>query len=286
MQEETKIVSVNGKILPSSKVCIPVTNLEFSYGFGVYETIKLRNRVLYFLPRHIDRLFGSAEEIILKHNFTKKQLSKYIIDLVKAEKRESINIKVLMIGAPNPDEVNFYVIPLAPLFPPKKLYKKGAKLITAYYERMYPNAKTLNMMASYIAFRHAQENDCYDSLFINRKGQITEGTRTNFYFIKGKTIYSAKPADILLGVTRDTVLESIQEKGYKFIEKNIFEKDFAKYDGAFITSTSTKIMPVKEIILSKEKKSFVYPEIYPEIKQLMKIYKAYLDNYASSQKPL
>lgn len=283
--KKENIISLNGKIIPLSKSAILPTNLEFSYGFGVYETIKLRNGVLYFLDKHIDRLIKSAKIIELSHNFEKKELMDYVIDLVKAQGEQSINIKILMIGASDAEKVNFYIMALPPLFPDKKLYKKGAKLICRNYERLYPNAKSLNMMASYLAYREAKENDCYDGLLINRYGEATEGTRTNFYLTKGKTIYSPPDTDILLGVTRDTVLKTAVKNGYKVIKQKIKLADLEKYDGAFVTSTSTKIIPIKEIILSKDKK-FEYKEISLEIKNLIKIYDSFLKDYALTQDKL
>lgn len=280
-----EIISVNGKIIPLSKAGILPTNLEFSYGFGVYETIKLRNGVLFFLDKHIDRLIKSAEIIELLHQFNKKQLMSLVIDLVKAQGEPSINIKILMIGASKPEKVNLYIMALAPLFPDKKLYKKGAKLIARNYERIYPNAKSLNMLPSYLAYREAKENDCYDSLLINRYGEMTEGTRTNFYLIKGKTIYSPPKTDILLGVTRDTVIEVARKNRYKVIEKKLKLADLAKYDGAFVTSTSTKIIPIKEIIFAKNKK-WEYIEISQEIKNLIKVYDHFLSDYTQKQEKL
>lgn len=279
------LISHNGKIVTLEKAAILPTNLEFSYGFGVYETIKLRNRVLFFLDKHIDRLIHSAQTIELDHLYSQKQLMQCVKALVKADQRPSVNLKILLIGAENPEDVNLFIMALPPLFPDKKLYRHGCNLIAINYERLWPNAKTLNMMGSYLAYRKARRNDCYDGLLINRFGEITEGTRTNFYFTKGKTIYSAPEKDILLGVTRETVLEVARKNGYKSIIDKIKLEDFEKFDGAFVTSTSTKIIPVKSIIIDKNK-TLAYPEINPEIKTLMKLYDQFLKQYAINQSKL
>ena len=277
-------VSHNGKIIPLSKACVPLTNLEFSYGFGVYETIKLRNKVLYFLDRHVNRLLKSAQIIELEHPFEPKQIQNYIRVLVSKQTSPSINIKVLMIGAENPANTDLYIIALPPLFPDRKLYKRGCSLTTVNYERLWPNAKTLNMIGSYLAYRKAKKNQCYDSLLINRHQEITEGTRTNFYTIKGKTIYSPPEKDILLGVTRDTVLETAQKNGFKLIIKKLKASDLDKFDGAFITSTSTKIMPVKKIVFDCQE--VIYPEICENIKNLISLYSQFLKQYQTTNSPI
>ena len=54
------------------------------------------------------------------------------------------------------------------------------------------------MLQSYLAYRKAKEADCYDALLINMEGCITEGTRTNFFCIKEKTITTPPESEILL----------------------------------------------------------------------------------------
>ena len=51
--------SRNGQLLPISSALISVENISYQYGFGVYETIKIRNKTLYFLQQHVERWKGS-----------------------------------------------------------------------------------------------------------------------------------------------------------------------------------------------------------------------------------
>src|SRR5574342_513713 len=97
-----KYFSKNGNVLPIEEATIPLSNIEYSYGFGVYENIKVRNNILYFVNQHVDRLFKSAEVINLKHPFKHSQIKHYIQDLVNAVKEDSYNLKMLLIGGENP----------------------------------------------------------------------------------------------------------------------------------------------------------------------------------------
>jgi len=47
------------------------------------------------------------------------------------------------------------------------------------------------MLPSYIAYRDARKAGAYDALLINRQGNVTEGTRTNFFTIKAKRFIPA-----------------------------------------------------------------------------------------------
>ncbi|GEM_PF-113924 len=259
--------SKNGQILPINEAVIPIENIEYSYGFGVYETIKVRNGVLYFAKEHVDRLLKSAEIIGLIHPYGKAQIKSYLEDLINKLKTESCNIKMLLIGGREPQ---LFIIPLAPLFPDRKLYSHGAKTITVGYERLFPNAKTLNMLPSYMAYKKAKESDCYDAICIDSEGFITEGTRTNFFAIKDSILFSPPEPKILAGVTRKTVLFVAKKYGFKVQEKDILLAEIGQYDGAFLTSTSTKIIPIRQI------DDFVFGEIPVKLKELMSTYDTFL----------
>ena len=242
-----KYFSQNGKILPIEQAVIPLNNIEYSYGFGVYENVRVSNGVVYFLKDHIERLIESAKVISISHPFDEEFIKNSILDLIKDYKSETFNLKILLIGASAKEKAILNILCLNPLFPDRKLYRDGAEFITYNYERAFPHAKTLNMLESYLAYSKAKESGAYDALLINYEGNITEGTRTNFFCIKDNIIYSPFEKDILLGVMRKIALKVASENNYQIVEKNIKLDDIKSYDGAFVSSTSSKIVPIKSI---------------------------------------
>jgi branched-chain amino acid aminotransferase len=239
--------SHNGQLLPAAQAVIPLTGIEYSYGFGVYETIRVQADVPYFLSDHMNRLMESAQLIGLEHSFSADFIARSVSELAQQTRAGTYNLKVLLIGGQSRDEANFYILCLKPFFPDRKLYAAGAKLITYRYERAFPHAKSLDMLQSYLAYREARTAGAYDALFVNREGYITEGSRTNFLGLQGKTIISPPEAGILLGVMRKVVLKVAAANGYAVKEAPVTFQDVCQYDGAFITSTSSKLMPVGSI---------------------------------------
>src|SRR3989344_710737 len=244
---EINYFSKNGNILPVQEASMPISNIEYAYGYGVYETIRAANGVVYFLSNHIGRLLISAEIIGLEHPFKQTQIEQWVRELVEKNAIDACNIKIMLIGASNVDNVEIFIQCLPPLFPDRKMARDGASVITAHFERIFPHAKTLNMMRSYMAYRDAKKANCYDALLVNRDGEITEGTRTNFFAIRGKTLYTAPDERILLGVTRDNVIQVAKQNGYEVEIAAVVHVDLKLYDGAFLTSTSSKIMPIKKV---------------------------------------
>ncbi len=268
-----KYFSRNGKILPAEEAVVPLSNIEYQYGFGVYETIRVNNGIPYFLKDHIERLEESARIIGIVHEFDEAFVERCVHELIKKNASETCNLKILLVGSKEP-QLN--ILCLNPLSPDKKLYRDGADFITYEYRRPFPHAKSLNMLQSYLAYSKAKEAGCYDALLINDMGCITEGTRTNFFLIDGKTLISPPEEEILLGVTRKAVLKVAAEHGYTLEQQEIPFSEAIESPGAFITSTSTKIIPVRSI------DGRALAPVPSELRELMDAYDAFLDSGATA----
>ncbi len=262
--------SLNGLLKPISEAVISLDNLEFSYGFGVYEIIKVRNKILYFPEKHIERLFHSAKTINLNVPLPPEAVFSALQDFTKAIPEQSYNIKILCVAG------NLYIFATTPLFVPDKLYRTGVSVITYNGERLFPQAKTLNMLMSYQAYAQAKEQQAYDALLVDNNGLIREGTRTNFFFTDGETIFTPPAEHVLEGVTKLTLTEVLQKSGIEIVEKKIELTELHHYTGFFLTSTSSKVLPITSI----NEINFTIPEI---IKTAMKVYDDYLTEYARTQ---
>lgn len=263
--------SKNTEILPIQDANISISNIEYAYGFGVYELIKIRNQIVYFEKQHIERLLSSAKIIDLEHNFTEKIISEQIRKVFNGNTIDSANLKILLIGGKTAADANLFIIPFAPLFPKNEFYAKGVDTLTFKFQRLFPNAKTLNMLGSYLAYKTAKKQNCYDALLLDEDANITEGTRTNFFAIKNKTIFTQMDIIILQGVTRETVLYVAKKLGFEIKITDIKINTLKNFDGAFLTSTSSKIVPVRKI------DKFEFSEITENIKLLMKEYDNFLE---------
>lgn len=226
---------------------MPMSNIEYAYGFGVYESIRVVKGTPLFLTQHLERLEVSAKAIGLTHTFAEEMISTWIRELITHVKDDALNLKILLIGARDAKDAQLFIMPLAPLFPDKRLFVRGATVISVQHERYMPQAKTLNMLPSFMAYSKAKAAGCYDALYINHKGNITEGTRTNFFALRGRTLVSPPKAEILEGVTLLNVITVATTNGYDIAYEDIPLATISMYDGAFLTSTSSKIMPLTKI---------------------------------------
>ncbi|MEK7083687.1 MAG: aminotransferase class IV [Patescibacteria group bacterium] len=240
-------VSFNGHLIPKDDAKISIDDIEWTYGFGVYENIRLANGTIYFPDEHITRLFHSAATINLPHELNEAHVMTWMNELIAKNDIQTANIKMLLIGGNTASDARLFIFLLAPKFPEKTMYRDGVVVITERYERFLPQAKTLNMLPSYLAYKKAQTTGAFDTLYINREGCILEGTRSNFFAMKGMVLMTPPEASVLSGVTRNTVIDCAKKHGYTVEEREIPLADISAYDSAFLTNTSGKIVPIRKI---------------------------------------
>jgi branched-chain amino acid aminotransferase len=81
-------------------------------------------------------------------------------------------------------------------------------------------------------------------LLVDRNGQITEGSRSNVFFIKDGEVFTAPADKVLLGVTRSKIIEIIKGMGVRLHEEAVSAGDIGSFDAAFISGTSPKVLPI------------------------------------------
>jgi len=232
--------------------------------------------VVYFAEMHEERLWHSARTIDLEHPFHLGDFRRFVAALVEANGIGDANLKALLVGGHTAAEARLSILTLNPLFPDRKLYRQGAAAITWKGERIFPQAKTLNMLVSYLAYREAQNLGAYDALLVNRHGEVTEGTRTNFFVTDGTALATAPAAQVLEGVTQLTIRQVIRDLGISLIERPLPLSELSQWQGAFLTSTSTKIMPLRQI-------DGTGLPLSPLVDRLRLAYDGWLDTYARSR---
>ncbi|MCR4325295.1 MAG: aminotransferase class IV [Patescibacteria group bacterium] len=263
--------SRNGETLPAEQALVPLSDIAYSYGFGVYESLRVAGGIPYFLSDHAERLLSSAEILGLEHALTQDFIAAAVRALVEKNAAKECNVKILLVGAKRAEDATLYIQCLNPLYPDKKIYRDGVHCISVEYERPFPHAKSLSMLRSYLAYRDAKNAGAYDALLIDGEGCVREGTRTNFFCMKDKTLYSPPEEKILLGVTRKAVLKVAADMGFALEERDIKYSDISHYDGAFLTSTSSKILPILSVDDTR------MPPPPPDLRQLMEAFGHFLD---------
>ncbi len=96
--------------------------------------------------------------------------------------------------------------------------------------------------------KHQAEAEGYnDALMLDYRGRIAEATGANIFLVQDGKLHTPTPDCFLDGITRRSVIELAQERGYEVIERAIMPEELAETDEVFITGTAVEVTPVREI---------------------------------------
>jgi branched-chain amino acid aminotransferase len=92
-----------------------------------------------------------------------------------------------------------------------------------------------------------EKADAYETLLVDGDGFITEGVRSNFFFVKGDNLYTPPSEGVLLGVTRRHVVQICEVSGIEIREERLHRGEIEGIEAAFLTGTTVDVMPVGSI---------------------------------------
>jgi len=241
-------VCINGTLAEEKDAVIPITDKAYFYDFAVYSSLKVINGKAFSPEYHVDRLFESAQAIGLEHSFTKKDVLGWIERTIKENALADSLLRLLLIGdADGGANARLYVIPLAGVtYYPESSYSKGVKTVSYRGERRIPTAKTKDLLLGFLAMKRAKAQDAIEALLIDNDGNIREGTRSNFFAIKGNALISPPKEEILEGIVHKIVVGLAQKSMQVRFEKIPLAR-IGEYDECFLTSTQFNVMPVRQI---------------------------------------
>ena len=234
----------NGEIIREDEAVLPVTYREVQFSFSVYEALRITDGHIVHMDEHLKRLGESCAEINLVHPFSDELIMSSVEALIKHDDIENATARILLVGGPSP---LFFVTYSDLLTYPESYYEDGVKVTLYYGERFLPHAKTSNLLMQYIALEEAKAKGAFEALLVNRKGQVLEGTRSNFYGMAGNRIYTAPDNLVLSGITRISVIKAAEELGFEIVYTPPTDVNLHMFDTLFISSTSMGAMPVSAV---------------------------------------
>lgn len=212
----------------------------------LYEVIRVMSGKPVFLKEHMARLRESVGLTGGTLGSWFSELEQTVCKAPEAFRLMDNNLKI-MLSHPEEQDPLWYVYPVKSFYPPESWYEEGVDTISIEAVRNNPNAKQIFRDLKNQVARAQQELGIWEALLINEKGYVTEGSRSNLFFIQGKTIYSARSCDVLKGITRLKVLEAIEGTDLSFVEGDISIEKMYEMDGAFLTGTSIHVLPIRQI---------------------------------------
>jgi len=233
---------VNGEIIPTSHTEI----FEKITKPPIYEVIRIIDGVPLFLEDHMERMRKSAELVGIHIQREDEQIERDIKRLIEENKEKNLNVKLLYSSTEDSQPMLLAYF-IKSFYPPEEYYKNGIHTILFNYERENPNAKVQKSSFREQVSKELEKNKAFEALLVNSNGYITEGSRSNMFFVKGDMIYTAPKGAVLLGITRKYILEVCSELSIEVVEENIHVDEIPNLDGAFMSGTSVNVLPISSI---------------------------------------
>ncbi|PHQ99472.1 MAG: branched-chain amino acid aminotransferase [Marinosulfonomonas sp.] len=130
---------------------------------------------------------------------------------------------------------------------------KGARLDISKWKRPSPEtipcqAKAAGLYMICTMSKHtAEAKGCSDALMFDYRGYVAEATGANIFFVKGGEVHTPTPDCFLNGITRQTVIGLLQDKGIKVIERHIMPDELESFEQCWLTGTAAEVTPVGQI---------------------------------------
>jgi branched-chain amino acid aminotransferase len=242
------MIYFNGSYIREEELRLPLGDLGLTRGYGVFDFLRTYQGRPFHLEDHLMRLRYSAAQIGIEIPHSLEELRTIVAEVLKRNGGKESSVKILVTGGVSLDSfashsqphVIVSSLPL-PSFAPD-CYTKGIETATTASSRPFPSVKTLYYLPAIVAMKKG--GPIHEILYLNPSQGYLEGATSNFFVFQGDTLITPPADGILLGITREIVLNLAKDHFAIEIRKISPTETFSE---AFITSSTREIMPVSHI---------------------------------------
>ena len=251
------------KFVPLSEAKIGIMTHCLHYGTGIFEGIRgnwnsqKKQTYLFRLKEHYERMHNGCRVLRINLPYTVDELCQITVELVeKCGFQEDIYVRpvsyksseALGVRLHNLED-DFFVFAF-PWGPYLDIDKASCGVSSWRRPGETPQAKITGLYTSNaLAKTEAIENGFHEAIMLTPDGYVSEGSGENiFLVIEGKLVTPAGYEHILIGITRNTVIELARnELGIETIERRVDRSELYNAEECFLTGTAANITPVAEI---------------------------------------
>lgn len=278
---------MDGKYIEAEKAMIPVRTHAFLYGTAVFEGIRAywndEEKQLYVFraKEHYERLLRSAKIMYLESPYTVEEYCDITKKLMaKNNYKQDAYMRPTLYKSAQKVGPGLYDNEDAFLIIPNKMgdyidTSKGLKVCVSNWRRnsdnaIPPRAKVAGAYANAALIKTDAHNSGFDdAVVLDETGQVTEGSAMNLFLVQnGRLVTTAKTDNILVGVTRDTVMKIAEDLGIETEERAIDRTELYISDEAFYCGTGAQISPITSI----DNRLLKDGKVGPVAKELQKLY--------------
>ena len=246
-----QLAMVGDRFIEAKKLDSAYFDYGTFFGDGVYEVLRSYDGRIFALEEHLARFKRSLKEVDIEGIDIETVRQR----VLKAfEKFKTPNAKIyfhITRGSGPRDHAAQGLVPrffllISDIEDASEQKQKGITVMTVPDTRWKRcDIKSLNLLPNVLAKRLAHKRGCDEAIFVDDKGEITEGSSSAFFAIFGNKLQTSPlAANILPSITRQFVLKIYKNVGLELLEKQIKAEDATKADELFIAVSSKDVVPV------------------------------------------
>ncbi len=236
----------------------------------IYEVIRICNNKPLFLNEHLYRLRNSLK-IKLLPLLPLNIISDLFMKLVNANNVDEGNVKISIAYDDNLKATPYlYFIPHR--YPNLLQLKNGIETRLQFDTRKFPQVKMADWNIRGKANKIIDSEGVYETLLVNSQREITEGSRSNVFFVSGNELITAPNSAVLSGVTRDKVIELAELLNIKISYKSMPIDDLHSVDASFLSGTSPGVLQIHFIDdIEFEINNSIYLKLFKAYNEISKV---------------
>lgn len=252
---------MDGKLVEWRDANVHVLTHAMHYASSVFEGERCYEGKIFLNRKHTERLITSAKHLDFEIPYTVEEIEAAKQAALDANGLKDAYVRPVawrgsgedmgVAAAKNPVHLAVAVWEWGAYYGEAKT--KGAKLDIAKWKRPSPEcapsqAKAAGLYMIATLSKHAAEaKGCSDALMFDYRGYVAEATGANMFFVKDGEVHTPLPDAFLNGLTRQTVIGMLKEKGITVHERHIMPEELEGFEQCWLTGSAAEVTPVGQI---------------------------------------
>jgi D-alanine transaminase len=254
-----RIAYVNGRYLPIRSPAVMIEDRGYQFADAVYEVLKCKDGEPRDLERHLDRLERSLAALRIAMPASRAALREIVRETLRRNPLRTAIVYIQvsrgtsprnhLFPKPSPRPSLVVTVRRAP-FPKPAEIEHGVTVITRPDIRWARcDIKSVSLLANVLLKQEASEAGAREVWLHDEAGYVTEASSSNAYIVDadGTIVTRPRGPEILPGITREVLLEVAAAEGIAVAERPFTVAEAKAAREAFLTSTSSLILPVTRI---------------------------------------
>jgi len=255
------VIWMDGILVPWRDAKVHILTHALHYGSSVFEGERAYGGKIFESKKHSERLIQSANYLDMPLPYSVEQIEDAKQEILDNNKEKDLYVRVIawrgsgldmgVASAKNKVHMSVSAWEWGAYYGDAKM--QGAKLDISKWKRPSPDtipsfakASGLYMICT-VSKHEAEAKGCSDALMLDYRGYVAEATGANVFFVQDGVVHTPKPDCFLNGITRQTVMRMLRERGVETIERHIELDELENFTECWLTGTAAEVTPVGRI---------------------------------------